>query len=151
MPVYILLFYSMWPSDDFGHKFFILLTSKNQYPTFRVMVIDLAAHVGTCFPPVYHQGSWKSTFLPPDTALRRQWLLADTAMKCYMSSQTQGECFLCQILPSSPAASLTQSPSSNLHFTLITFFKEIDRCHLSYCIKGSILIFCVLLPLTQMN
>lgn len=31
------------------------------------------------------------------------------------------------------------------------FLQRNCRSHLSYCVKGSILIFCVLLPLTQMN
>lgn len=69
-------------------KLFTLLTSKNQYPTFRVILIDLATRVGACFPPVYQQESWKPTFLPPATTLRRQWLFADTVMKCYKQPHT---------------------------------------------------------------
>lgn len=136
-----------WPLDEI--LYIADFKKFSQYPTFRVMIIDLATHAGTCFPSVYCQGSWKSFFSPPATTPRRQWLLgADTAMKCYMSSQTQEKCFVCQVLSSSPAASLTSPPSSN---HLITFFKEISRSHLSYCIKGTTLIFHILLPLTQMN
>lgn len=78
------------------------MKTQAERETHGLALLFSAARSSAQSPP--HKGTQGEAAV---TLERQRLLLADTAMKCCTTSQTQGDCFICQVLSSSPAASVT--------------------------------------------